>query len=257
MTMEFVESQNAFAKALLQPDYPLPAGVTTARGAPDALRFAVYRNNVHVGLTTALAGRFPVTQRLVGLEFFTGMARAYAGDHKPASPLIMEYGDDFPDFIAGFPPAASLAYLPDVARIELAWSRAYHAADRMPLDLSALSAVAPEKLSDMVLVAHPAAQLVVSDFPAGSIWSAHQGETVTPVSVWQPEAVLIVRPALHVGVHVLPRQDAVFAAGLLSGATLGEAAEAAFAASPDLDVGSALVGLTGLGAFSSLGPSGA
>ncbi|CAN7681314.1 HvfC/BufC N-terminal domain-containing protein [Neorhizobium sp. LjRoot104] len=250
MTMGFNESQNAFAAALLHPDQPLPRGITTARGTADSSRFAVYRNNVYVGLTTALGQRFPVTKRLVGSDFFAGMARAYTADHKPATPLIMHYGDGFPDFVAAFPPAASLPYLPDVARIEVAWTRAYHAADSLPLGVTALASVAPERISEMALVPHPSARLVLSDFPAGSIWGAHQGETVATVADWHPEAALVVRPAMHVEVHVLPPRDATFAACLLDGATLGEAAQTAFAAAPDFDFGSALIGLIGLGAFS-------
>jgi hypothetical protein len=254
MNMGFNESQNAFAAALLHPGQPLPEGITTARGVADPLRFAVYRNNVYVGLTTALDHRFPVTKRLVGSDFFTGMARAYAADHRPASPLIMSYGDDFPDFIAAFDPVASLAYLPDVARIEVAWTEAYHAADRLPLDLAQLSTFPPERIADIALVPHPSARLIRSDFPVGSIWSAHQGDTVAPVTDWLTEAVLIVRPAMHVEVRILPSGDAAFAARLLEGATLGAAAQTAFADTPDFDFGSALTGLIGLGAFSAFEP---
>ena len=58
--MGFATSQNDFAKALLDAGHPVPAGITTARGQADASRFNVYRNNVYVGLTKALAQRFPV-----------------------------------------------------------------------------------------------------------------------------------------------------------------------------------------------------
>ena len=254
MTMAHHDSQNAFAAALLHPDLPLPQGIITARGPADPLRFAVYRNNVYVGLTTALAQRFPVTKRLVGSEFFAGMARAFAADHKPSSPLIMHYGDDFPAFIAAFPPAAPVAYLADVARIEVAWSQAYHAADGPPLDVAQLTFIPPECIADLALAPHPSARLVRSDFPAGSIWSAHQGETVTPVGDWRAEAVLILRPAMQVEIRILPAGDAEFLARLLDGATLGQAAQAAFAASTDFEFGSALIGLTALGAFSAFEP---
>ncbi|WP_064681190.1 HvfC/BufC N-terminal domain-containing protein [Rhizobium bangladeshense] len=250
--MDFATSQTAFADALLRADRPVPDGIIGTRGKPDAARFAVYRNNVFVGLTKALAQRFPVTESLVGPGFFVAMARAYAQDHKPASPLIMEYGDDFPDFVAFFEPARALAYLPDVARLEAAWTAAYHAAECVPLDIAALRAVAPEILSDLRLVRHPSAHLIQSRFPVGSIWSAHQQEVVSPVSDWRGQSVLVARPDLSVNVHVLPPQDAVFAASLFNAATLGEAAEAAFAAAPGFDFGTALVGLAGLGAFSAI-----
>jgi len=60
MTMDLAETQDAFAAALLDPALPVPAGVTSARGKADEKRFAVYRNNVAVGLTRVLASRFPV-----------------------------------------------------------------------------------------------------------------------------------------------------------------------------------------------------
>ena len=238
-----------FAAALLDARSPQPAGITTARGDADAARFAVYRNNVHVGLTGALAQRFPVTERLVGEAFFRGMARVYVQDHKPASPLMFEYGDDFPDFVGGFAPARRLVYLADVARIEVGWSRAYHAADAEALSVAALAAIAPERLAETRLARHPAAAIVTSVHPAGSIWAAHQTDPLGTVVAGQQETVLIARPDATVNVHVLPEADAAFAAALLAGATLGEAAENALAGQPKFDFGAALVGLVTLGAF--------
>jgi len=238
-----------FAAALLDAGKPLPAGLTTARGEADAARFAVYRNNVHVGLTNAISQRFPVTERLVGADFFRGMARVYVQDRKPASPLMFEYGEDFPDFVAGFGPAQGLAYLADLARIEAAWSRAYHAADAAALTVADLAALAPERLAETRLERHPSAGLVLSPHPAGSIWAAHQTEPVATVALQQAETVLVVRPDATVNVHVIPATDAVFAAALIGGRTLGEAAGEALAASPEFDFGAALVGLVSLGAF--------
>ncbi|HHZ08751.1 MAG TPA: DUF2063 domain-containing protein [Rhizobiales bacterium] len=238
-----------FAAALLDARSPLPVGLTTAREEADTARFAVYRNNVHVGLTEALAQRFAVTARLVGEEFFRGMARVYVQDHKPASPLMFEYGEDFPDFVAGFAPAAGLAYLADVARVEAVWSRAYHAAEADPLSVAALAGIAPERLADTKLAAHPATAIVTSDHPAGSIWAAHRTDPVGAVAAWKPETVLIVRPDAEVNVHVLPATDAEFAAAVLAGEALGEAAERALGANAAFDFGAALIGLVTLGAF--------
>ena len=115
-------------------------------GGPDRLRFAVYRNNVHVSLVEALAKAFPITLRLVGDAFFRAMARAYVADHKPQSPLLIRYGESFPEFVAGFAPAARLAYLPDLARLEQAWLRAYHSAEARPLEAQDVARLAPDDL---------------------------------------------------------------------------------------------------------------
>lgn len=249
MTMVFLANQNAFAAALLDANRPVPSDVTSAGGSAELSRFAVYRNNVFVSLTKALAQRFPVTERLVGADFFTGMARTYAQDNKPASPLIICYGDDFPDFIAGFEPAKSVVYLADVARLEAAWTRAYHAADEAPLALSALTSLGPDKMAELRLELHPSATLVASPYPIGSIWAAHQQDDVLPVTDWRPEAVLVVRPELIVGTQILPGHDVAFLQAVSTGASLGEAAEAALAQANIFDFGAALVGLVTSGAF--------
>lgn len=249
MTMGHAAIEAAFAAAILDPALPMPAGLATARGAPDAKRFAVYRNNVAVGLRKALATRFPVVERLVGEEFFALMARTYIAGAKPPSPLLFAYGDSLPDFIEGFAPAVAVPYLADVARIEAAVTRAYHAADASPFGVAQLATLPPERLGDARLAPHPAATLVRSRFAIGSIWQAHQSEAVAPVAATDGETVLVVRPAFEVGVHILPPRDAVFAAAIFGGAALGDAAALALAADPGFDFGAALVGLTGLGAF--------
>lgn len=248
--MTFAATQDAFAQALLHADRPVPSGITTTRRTGHAARFSVYRNNVFVGLTKALAHRFPVVERIVGPEFFAGMARTYAQAHKPASPLIMTYGDDFPDFIAGFDPAAGLPYLPDIARLEAKWTDAYHAADATPLALQTLAALPPEILLQRRLALHPSAALIQSPHPIGTIWAAHQHESVPPIEGWAAETVLIVRPDMDVHIHILPSGDEPFVAALFAGATLGAAAEAALAHGSDFDFGTTLVGLQRLGTFS-------
>jgi hypothetical protein len=241
-----------FAAALADPDRAVPAGLVTADGRVDAKRFAVYRNNVAVSLTAALASRFPGTERLVGADFFRGMARAFVAENRPKSPLLFRYGDDFPAFVAGFPPAATVDYLADVARLEVAWGRSYHAADAAALSPATLAAIDPERLADLRLRPHPAAALIRSTHPVGSIWQAHQSDPVAPVEAWAPETVAVARPEADVSLTVLPPADSAFAEALLAGETLADAAEAGFAASERFDFGHALVGLVSLGLFADL-----
>ena len=129
---QLADTQNAFACALLDAARAVPATIRGAARRRADRRFAVYRNNVVAGLIDALAQRFPVVCRLVGDEFFRAMARVYVTARPPTSPLMMLYGETFPDFIDEFAPAAALPYLGDVARLELARGRAYHAADAVP-----------------------------------------------------------------------------------------------------------------------------
>src|SRR3546814_13139018 len=98
------ERLDEFALALLDPERAVPKGLVGPDGEPSARRFAVYRNNVFVGLTDALRAGFPCIVRLVGDDFFAAMARVFAAATPPSSPVLLHYGAEFPDFIASFPP---------------------------------------------------------------------------------------------------------------------------------------------------------
>ena len=91
--------ESSFAQALLDPERPVPRGISPAR------RFSVYRNNVVAGLVKALASRFPAVERIVGEEFFAAMARAFVVARPPRSAVLASYGEEFADFIAAFAPA--------------------------------------------------------------------------------------------------------------------------------------------------------
>jgi hypothetical protein len=91
-----------FAAALSDPCAPTPPMTRGRMGAPDARRFAVYRNNVAVGLMGALEARYPVSRRIAGDDLFRAMARAFVRAHRPRSPVMIAYGWEFPEFAADY-----------------------------------------------------------------------------------------------------------------------------------------------------------
>ena len=147
--------QDDFAEALLSTTTPVPSCVKGAGVHRADRRFAVYRNNVAASLIEALAARFPVVKRLVGEEFFNAMAHAYVLREPPFSPLLIHYGETFPAFIEAFDAARPLPYLGDVARIELARGRAYHAADADPLPRQAFAGLPKDRIGDQRVALHP------------------------------------------------------------------------------------------------------
>ncbi len=243
-----------FAVALMRPGAAPPQGLCAARAPDMAARFNVYRNNVFAGLIEALASAYPVTARLVGEEFFTIMAREFIIAHPPASPVLLEFGADLPEFLARFPPAAALAYLPDMARFEAAWLGAFHAADAAPLAAADFAAIAPERMAALRLDLAPAARALSSPWPLLHIWQAHQGETEPEfIDIERPGGdLLITRPAYEVLISPLPPGGADFAAALVRGEALGRAAEAARCADARFDLTAALAALIRGGACSHL-----
>jgi Putative DNA-binding domain len=244
----FAQTQDQFAAALLDAERAVPDTVTSHTEPAPHKRFAVYRNNVVMSLINALKVRFPATVRIVGEEFFAAMAQVFVTVQPPRSPILMFYGDDFPDFIAGFPPAADLPYLADVARIEAARTRAYHAADRAPIDAQVLQAVPLQALGALVLMLHPSVEIVRSPHPAVTLWAMNSGDAeLAPIEDWRGEDALIARPALDVEVRSLPAGAAAFVAALAAGVPLAAAAETALADNPQFDLAVHLAGLIGTG----------
>jgi hypothetical protein len=240
----------AFSPALLDPQSATPAVVTGPNKKAASKRYNVYRNNVTVSLIDALAAIFPATQRIAGVEFFRAMARFHMRATPPTSPLLFEYGRGFPGFIERYEYAQSVPWLADVARIERAWLDAYHAADIETLRPQALASISAERLSNVLFVPHPAVRIVCSEFPAVSIFAVHRSEgQVDPIEAVGAEDALITRPGLEVVVRHLPPGGAIFLTRLISGETLGQAAAAAFEASPSFDLPANIAGMIEAGAF--------
>jgi hypothetical protein len=100
--MSFETTIRAFTAALDDPSATAPPMTRGRMGAPDARRFAVYRNNVAVGLIGALEARYPVSRGIAGEDLFRAMARAFVRACKPRSPVMIAYGAEFSEFVADY-----------------------------------------------------------------------------------------------------------------------------------------------------------
>lgn len=247
---EYNVTQDTFSSLLLDPELPCPKGLVSPSGKVDVKRFSVYRNNVVVGLTGAIADIFPAIQRLLGEEAFMSLARLFVADNPPTSPLMFQYGSGFAEFLEAFEPLKDYPYLGDVARIERLWLDCFHAADAEPIAPDALSAFPPESLGDLVFEPHPAARLFSSQYAAVSIFSANrQGTAMDGINPAAPEDCLISRPDAQVDVRHIPQAATVFFQTLFDGQTLGEAANAASNQDPEFDISMAISTMLEAGVF--------
>jgi len=208
-------------------------------GAPAEQRLAVYKNNVHSQLVDALAATFPAVERLVGGEFFRYAAREYVGIHPPRRPTLLGYGDRFPEFLGRFPPATTVPYLPDVARLEMLYLEAYHAAEAEVLDADQFTARLSTGEDDTGLALHPSARLMQSNFPVSRIWELNrqadtlQGKTTIP---GEAEHLLIIRPQAMVEVRRLSRGTYAALSALDRGRPLEAALAAGERSEPGIDL---------------------
>lgn len=242
MTPSLRELQQSFAAAVLDDQPTLLAHVRDGV-FPAARHVQVYRNNTFANLTEALAACYPVVRRLVGEGFFDYAADSYIRRHPPTSGNLHDFGTELGDFLAAFAPAQSLAYLPDVARLEWAWQESYHAADAAPLAGAALAAVAPDDYPRIVFQLHPSARLLELSYPCLRIWRVNQADFDGDASVdldQGGERLLVVRRGLDIEIESLGAADYALLHAFAEHRPLREASDAALAAEPGFDLGAAL-----------------
>jgi len=205
--------QREIARAILDGDAPLDAGL------------AVYRASVFANFASALGVTYPVVRRLVGEAFFAEAARRFAISSPSASGDLGEYGAEFAHFLATYPPAAPLAYLADVARLEWACHECERAADVPPFDFGAFAQVAAAARGRIALTLHPAVRLLRSPHPIAAIHAANAAQRDgTPDRAEGPDFVLVRRVDGHALVAALPRHEWLFLVRLALGDPLEAAA---------------------------------
>jgi len=166
-----LEVQSAMRARLLDDANPVAAALL-AEALTRADRLSIYRNTSRIALANTLRLNYPAVQRLVGEDFFAAAADIFITREPPRMAWLDFYGAAFPEFLERFKPAASLPYLPDVARLERAVSRALHAADAKalaPVELADLPQIAQGSVS---FVLHPSVGLLSSNYPVDAIWRA-------------------------------------------------------------------------------------
>lgn len=220
--------QADFAAALLHQDGTEPKNLAHWHNGETAHRFQVYRNNFTVSLIDALQDIFPVCCALTGVDFFRAMARDYVYQYPPSSPVLVQYGEHFADFVGAFEPARSLPYLADVARLERLWLSSYHSADSQPISAEQLTACLnkPQQLQQARVQLAPACRWLSSDYGVLSIWQAHQPNSdiaLREVNLTSTETVLLTRPALQVELHKLETDAGIFLSRLGQHQTFSDA----------------------------------
>ncbi|MBV1863119.1 MAG: DNA-binding domain-containing protein [Rhodobacteraceae bacterium] len=231
--------QKEFTSALLDPDLPVPQGLTDSQGRPAGKRFDVYRNNVVFSLLEAMQTAFPVIRKLVGPNNFNTMCSSFVRKHPPTSPILMFYGAAFPEFLHQYEPVRKYPYMPDVARLELARRVAYHAADVTPIKPEVLAEIPSDQLMESRFSLAPAMQIVQSDHPIVALWEFNMIEGAPkpePVS----HTALITRAEFDPEIVAISKGSSAFLKILQQGETLSGAFERATERDPEFDLSTTL-----------------
>lgn len=238
------EAQESFARGLLDAsDSAVLAHLAGARGMSAAASLAVYRNSTFGNYHGALREAYPVIQRLVGKAFFDQAADDFIRIAPSTFGDVNRYGAGFGDFLASYPDARELVYLPDVARLEWAVHQAFQAIDVAPPQIVRLAEVPPESLTALRFTLHPSAGLLASPWPILAIWRANQPGCDGNASIDLDSGgvrLLVLRRGLDVDIEPLDAAEHAALVALAAHATLAEALDAAQARDGDFDLGAFL-----------------
>jgi len=235
--------QRAMGHAVLGLDELPNIEAILSDGLDPSARLGIYRHHYLISLTEALTAIYPVVCRLVDERFFAYAAHGFIAQTPPREPCLFEYGAAFPDFLAELPSAASLVYLPDVARLEWAINASLHAPAEAPIGRAGFAEVSMADYPKLVFRLQPSLRLLSSDWPVDRIWQANrpENEIVGRVDLDEGNCRLEIRQ--QDDSVVFRRLDAGefnFRKALAEGGSLESAAAAVLASEPSFDLVSAL-----------------
>ena len=235
------ELQSAFANALIDSgaDATMVNAAIREGALPAARRLEIYRHNVFSNLRGALADIYPVVQGIVGEAFFRHAADQFIRANPSCSGDLNQFGQAWTEFLASYPHAQELPYLPDVARLEWAWHESFHAAEQPAFDLAQLAAVPAEQHGQLRFQLHSSVRLISSAFPLYRIWEVNQPEYKGTLEVdWSTDGdwLLVQRQGVDVAIRQLEEAPCRFLGALAMGADFEQAAEQALDANPSFDL---------------------
>ncbi|MDB5801868.1 MAG: hypothetical protein JWL63_2807 [Rhodocyclales bacterium] len=204
---------------------------------------AVYRGNAVANASKALSLTYPVIEKIVGEEFFSGLCRAYWTESPSRSGDLNEYGEDFSAFLAAFPHARDMPYLADVAQVEWCVHHALHAADHVAVTLAQLGAEPAESIGQLRFGLQPVLALMQSQWPVATIWQQHRADYAHEINIDlnHAECIAVHRLGLRVEVAVLSDAELALWHQAQSGQPLATMLDTAFAIDESFDVQAALL----------------
>ena len=143
-------------------------------------RLDIYRDMYEARLIDALGVDYPGLADLLGEELFQELLRLYVRNHPSRSYTLNDLGDHLPEFLRELEglPRAAFAY--DLARLELAYSKVFDAAETPPLTQEAISTVPADAWDKACLAPVAAFQLIAMRYPAHLYLQALREETLPP-----------------------------------------------------------------------------
>lgn len=215
-------------------------------------RALVYRNSGVMACVEALRSNYQRLAKVMGDEFFSALARAYADAEPPTSRSLVGYGASLPRFIAEAESEHGLPWLADIARLDRGWLESHLSPDAAPLAADDLAGLDGATLMACSPVTHPSLRIVETEWATTALWSdLHAGNLPDrQVSLaHRTEHALFLRPGGETRMRPLGPGEHAFLGAAMSGASLGSACEAALDRQPGIDLSNLIADAFSSGVF--------
>jgi hypothetical protein len=225
-------------------------------GGGDPLhRLAIHQRHYEASLVNALLEKFPATAWLIGSDAVVQAACVFVCAHPPARPCIVEYGGDFPAFLAAHPSGTMPSYLQSFAELEWAVAQASIAINEAPVAWADLVAIGAGALPGATLRLQTGLKYVHARHAVDDLLKVYLVSSAPERFVLADgDAWIQVRGARgDVDLTRLEAPTFAFREAILAGRLLGDAVEQAIECDSGFDTASALGTLIAEGLVTSIG----
>jgi hypothetical protein len=205
------EAQRIFVATINEGPDALDPTLFTGASERVILGLKAHANTINHARLVALEESFPLTRGELGEERFNELSRDYVEMAEAKASDLAHIGRHFTPFLQNSNISAAIG---DLAAIEWAWLESYHAEDRTPLTLEAVSAMTEADLLALPIILHPATRHCVLHAPLAASLAHLTKEAV-------PAAVLIVRPDAEVRLFAIDERTLRVAQNCLHPTTIG------------------------------------
>ena len=172
--------QDDFQAFMLRSDTAIESHVIGTQRVSIATRLAIYGDGYASRLIEALEANYPVLAKLLGSEDFSTLATAYVRAHDSQYRSVRYYGAELADFLASRSEYLRAPVLAELARWEWAMTEAFDAADATPIDVGALTRVAPERWAELHFEFHPSVRRLALFWNVPQTWKALTNDAARP-----------------------------------------------------------------------------
>ncbi len=166
-------------------------------------RLEIYAEAYFYRILDCLKEDFPATLATVGADSFHNLITGYLIAHPPTQPSLAHAGDYLPEFLRDHPMCEEWPFIADLAQLESALLKVFHAANAQELTVEAMHAVPVEKWPALKMRTHPAVAVIDCEWRVDELLrdfekSAGANGFAPPAPVRERTSVLVWRRSLRV-----------------------------------------------------------